>query len=206
MGTAQAPVSSSLWSLNSAPLCTNPGPSHLHSTLQWFHLQWFAGLCSRQLSPRARPLNRSQAARATCTRPRADCMEGCAVWTRWETRWVLAFRVVFGDFLSQGVREGTWKGTRPSPGSVHGYPCLRSQIQIWCLGRIMWRQAVRQFLWNYRKHEATATEGWGPRPRPSIEYLFPNCHKLTSKIAVGCMVTCQYLTTVRAATLCKELF
>ena len=202
MGTAQAPVSS-LWTLNSAPLYTNPGLSHLRSTLQWFHIQWFTGLCSRQLSTQARPLNRSQPARATCTRPRADCMGGVCSLD------MLGSSVSFcspGCVWGFSKPRSKWKEARPSPGSVHGHACLRSQIQNQCLGRIIWRQAVSQFLWNYRKHEATTTEHWGPRPHPSTEYLLPNCHKLISRFAVGRTVTCQYLTTMRAATLCQELF
>lgn len=68
VGTARAPVSS-LRTRSSAPLHTNPGLSHLHSPsphTKGFHIQRFVALCGRQLSARARPLNRIQPARADC--------------------------------------------------------------------------------------------------------------------------------------------
>lgn len=42
-------------------------------------------------------------------------------------------------------------------------------------------------------HEVATTEGWVLDLIPATEYLFPNCHQLISRIAVGHIVECHHI-------------
>ena len=154
MGIAQAPVSLSLWTLNLAPLYTNPGLSHLHN------ISHCAGLWTDPSQPGLPALG-----------PEQTAWEQCAVWTTGELGELLLSGWLFRDLLRQGV---DWKGQGPHQCSpsltlkiLDSEPVLRED----CL-----KAGSPQLLWKFRHYPFVKFQlqrAGALKLVPATEYLFP---------------------------------
>lgn len=99
-----------------------------------FHIQWFTGLCGRQLSTQARSPNRSQPATTTHPKPRADCTGRSVQPGHWGE---LSELLPSGWYLGVSPAKEWTESGKTLTRECSCYSHLRSQIPKQCWGRIV---------------------------------------------------------------------